>query len=359
MRAMLELLHEAKDVEIYCAVAKEHESLALEHLPPDRVWVYHSTTTKEAFLKSLWSWFNEIDGLFILTLEQHWKAYLDTCKRYPVLLRVHGLNYIKNTQSNYLTMLETLGIKGLLGELKWQNYTFKKRVLNVVDALTPTLPVDDEVKMDLKSGVKWVDPVPMTYNRYPPTQMTSQPFKVVIPGSVSLDKRNYQEVFKAIRSFTGNEFEWVFLGKATDGAMLQEIKELIGQGYRLKFYEAEVDWETFDRELLTAHLIWAPVNPAHCFKDVTEEPGKTKITGSVSDALYYGKPILIPAFYPKPHYLGTGFVSYQSEKAQLRIQEIKQNYVSLIPVTAGYALRDVSTQTVNLLKQWLNSSKRS
>jgi hypothetical protein len=356
---MLELLQEAEDLEVYCAISQEHEALALQYIVSERIWIYNPNSAKEAFLNGLWNWFNEMDGLFVLTLEQHWKAYLDTCRRYPVLLRIHGLNYIKNAKPHYLKMFATLGVKGLLGELKWQNHIFKGRVLSALEALTPTLPISDEAKKDLLPGAKWIDPVPMTYNRYPPQLKASNPFKVVIPGAVSQEKRNYQEVFKTIRSLSENEFEWVFLGKASEGAMLHKMKGLIAQGFRLKFYEAEVDWDTFDREMLAAHLIWAPVNPGHPFKDAIEEPGKTKITGSVSDALYYGKPILIPAFYPKPHYLDTGFVSYKSEEAQLRIQEIKQNYVSLIPVSAGYALQDVSAQTVNLLKQWLNSSKRS
>ncbi len=360
LRTLLEVLQDVTDFEVHCAIHQEHEALVNNYVPHDRVEVYDPRSDKEQFLRGIRHRFDKMDGLIILTLEQHWKAYLNICKRYPVLLRVHGLNYVKNQRPDYIRIYQTLGFKGLLGELKWKNYYFKEQVLKVVKSITPTLSIEEDLRPNLPVEYKWIDPLPMSYNRYRTVCESNTSFKVVVPGAVSMGKRNYAHVFNAIKALSKSEFEWAFLGKVIEPTLQKELTSLKNDGYRLRFFENEVGWDVFDSELKAAHLIWAPVNEMHPFKDVLEYPGKTKITGSVSDALYFGKPILIPAFYPKPHYLNTGFTTYSNEKEIVGIiKEIRQKYVSLKPVSKGYDLKDTSAQTVNLLMQWLDSLKRS
>ena len=216
--------------------------------------------------------------------------------KYRTLLRVHGLNYHFSKEGNVIKGFAQLGIAGMMREWYWKNQAWKEKVLKQVEFFSPTL-VSPTYHERLQSNPKWVDVVPLSFSSGS-SPISSGTFTVAIPGAVETTRRDYNTVLRVMEQLRGEDIRWIFLGNMVTEEIRLAIDHLQQAGVEVYYYTEVVPDEKFDEVMKISNVILAPVNAYHPFKTVTEVPGVTKISGATSDALYYQKPILLPAHYP-------------------------------------------------------------
>lgn len=271
------------------------ETLSRRLLDTSEVYVQKEVESKQAFLSKHNEAFSKADVVFIATLEQHWKAYKNVIQKSNVLLRVHGLNYHFSNQFQLVKGLKQLGFIGVLREFYWRNHYWKKVLQSDINYFTPTL-ISKSYLSKIQSGSKWMPVVPLSYFKRTEKSHNSL-FTIVIPGSVEENRRNYNIVIEAISYLQQHSITWVLLGEMKSDKIMEQLNKLKKRGCLIEYFTETVSDSKFEEQMKKCDLVFAPVTEFHPFKDVVEIPGDTKISGATSDALLFGKPILLPSSY--------------------------------------------------------------
>ena len=297
LSVLADLVEASEKIETHYFVNKIGEqTLSRKFHNSAKVYVQKESESKNKFLNRYIHEFHHSDLVFIATLEQHWRAYKDVIQKSNVLLRVHGLNYHFSKRFQLVSGLNQLGVIGIIREFYWQNHFWKKTLIPNINYFTPTL-LSQSYASFIQSDLRWVPPVPLSFFSNS-NILVNDTFTVVVPGSVENTRRNYGTVIQAISALQSYSIKWVLLGEMKSETIKDQIDLLVENGCIIEYYAHNVPDALFEEQLKKCNLVFAPVRDAHPFKDVMEVPGKTKISGATSDALLFGKPILLPAGYP-------------------------------------------------------------
>ena len=124
----------------------------------------------------------------------------------------------------------------------------------------------------------------------------SESLTIVIPGTVSQNRRDYLHLVKSIKSFNETHyFQFIFLGKAS-GKELSWLKEL-EKNQSVKYFTEKVSQHIFDDWMKEAAILWCPIQTETAFFSNKEWYGKTKMSGNIGDAIKYGKIAIFPENY--------------------------------------------------------------
>ena len=151
----------------------------------------------------------------------------------------------------------------------------------------------------------------------------SEIFIIVIPGTVSQDRRDYLHLVKSIKSFNENHhFQFIFLGKAT-GKELSWLKEL-EKNQSVKYFTEKVPQHIFDEWMQKADVLWCPIQKETEFFSQKEFYGKTKMSGNIGDAIKYGKMAVFPKYFPNSQ----AFIVSETDDVEKQFLAIKtqKNY---------------------------------
>ena len=151
----------------------------------------------------------------------------------------------------------------------------------------------------------------------------SEIFVIVIPGTVSQDRRDYLHLVKSIKSFNENHhFQFIFLGKAT-GKELSWLKEL-DKNQSVKYFTEKVSQHIFDEWMQKADVLWCPIQKETEFFSQKEFYGKTKMSGNIGDGIKYGKMAVFPKDFPNSQ----AFIVSETDDVEKQFLAIKtqKNY---------------------------------
>jgi hypothetical protein len=131
----------------------------------------------------------------------------------------------------------------------------------------------------------------------------AQPFRIVIPGSLDPNRRNYADVTKTVALLRASPslppIELVLLGDSgTDAAIgiITTFESITSNRLAIRSFKGYVPERTYEQELAGAHLIWSPLNiHKKSSRNSTETYGLTTASGLTSDLLLYNTPALVPA----------------------------------------------------------------
>lgn len=142
-------------------------------------------------------------------------------------------------------------------------------------------------------------------------------FKVVIPGSVDPNRRNYSEVVEAFtRLVPGRPIELVILGDSSTGygaGIVAGLRRLESDGFRLRCFEGYIPGTVYEQELTSAHLIWSPLNlHKKSSRNSGETYGQTTASGLTADLLGSNAPALVPEGFIIPEPFRAAIFSYGS-----------------------------------------------
>lgn len=147
-------------------------------------------------------------------------------------------------------------------------------------------------------------------------------FRVVIPGSVDPNRRNYEEV---VNFFTGwltqaitpsRPIELVILGDSNNpfGArIVAQLQNLGSPFFRLIHYQGYVPELVYERQIETADLLWSPLKVnKKSSRNSPETYGQTTASGLTADLLLNNVPALAPAGFELPGSFQPALLSYSS-----------------------------------------------
>lgn len=145
--------------------------------------------------------------------------------------------------------------------------------------------------------------------------------RIVIPGSVSVDRKNYQLVFDALLELNQQaltqKIKITFLGELENRQTQRKIKQFakrLNSHIEIEWFPSFVPQKNFDKIIKKAHFLILPIANKKSAGSIHEQYGKSTISGSISDMVKFGKPALIPSFYPLPDIIEEVVTRYHDEK---------------------------------------------
>jgi glycosyltransferase involved in cell wall biosynthesis len=153
------------------------------------------------------------------------------------------------------------------------------------------------------------------------------PIRIVIPGSVDPNRRNYAEVIQTLKLLQSTPIELILLGDAaTDaGAMiLAAFQPITGDHLSLRHFKGYIPESTYEQELARAHLIWSPLNiHKKSSRNAPETYGLSTASGLTADLLLNNIPALVPAGFVIPEPFRPAIYPYRSpDEAQEIIRRL-------------------------------------
>ncbi|MDX2069005.1 MAG: hypothetical protein SFV55_11315 [Haliscomenobacter sp.] len=253
---------------------------------------------------------NGFDLVVFNTVADQYAAFRDLSLQVPTILRIHNVHasfapfshiYIEFSPYFIWKAFSYL-VRRQVFQLDWY-YQFKfLKKINYFSFLT----------RDVESyAQKWVEArrigprLPAELCKIdltnPSVHAPDLPFHIVIPGEINKRKRDYHLLYRALAQ-AANAFNRkvriTLLGKPRDSygrKMIELFETLSNDTTAIVNFNKRVSENDFESAMHSAHLIVAPVKLNTTFAIYREYYGLTKISGAQSDAIRYGKPLLIPA----------------------------------------------------------------
>jgi len=147
-------------------------------------------------------------------------------------------------------------------------------------------------------------------------------FRVVIPGSVDANRREYEAV---LSFFTGwlarpapppRPIELVILGDSNSPYgmnIIAQLRRLESPRFRLTSYGGYIPELVYEQQIETADILWSPLKVnKKSSRQSPETYGQTTASGLTADLLLNNAPALVPAGFVLPESFRAAMLSYAS-----------------------------------------------
>lgn len=165
--------------------------------------------------------------------------------------------------------------------------------------------------------------LPVFYNQYHFSHQ-NKVFTIVIPGTVSQQRRDYLHVLKTLKTFNNSQkYQVVFLGKALEKELLwiKEFDQIKSENISIHYFTEKVSSLIFNEWMQKADVLWCPIQSETEFFSQKEIYGKTKMSGNIGDAIKYGKQAIFPSDFVNEY----PFVHRESEDVLKQLFQLKNN----------------------------------
>ena len=293
-------------VEIYVfAPAYMYEQLKTEWLENERLhWT--SKLPEESipqFIRGVKTQLEMVDLIVFTTLVNNFAFFARQTFTPPTVLLIHKGNAFLAPQSN-------LSIQNLADALRylrslWRRADFfRKKLLEKTSYLSFTDPlIEAHLRPLVPHFVQCLPTLPFTH--FTPTfPQSNTPIQIVVPGTVSALTRDFELLFSALQKVDAQlntAATLLFLGKAS-GPRARLLFDLVQNSHFLNIsiqtFSSVLPEQEYHKQLQGADFLLLPLREKIQFGTTREWYGKTSISGGVNDMLRYGKPTLLPDFYP-------------------------------------------------------------
>ena len=163
-------------------------------------------------------------------------------------------------------------------------------------------------------------------------------FRVVVPGAVRTTTRDYHMLARGLSILAARQpgrYEIHFAGKVVDTSVrrgfTQVVKQNSGDGtttsaLSVHFYPEGLDFEAYRQLLSSAQVLVCPLKPYAKIGGTWEAVGLSKISGSFFDAVRFGKPIYLPAWYDPSANIPYRYSSAE-DLGELLCQAVRQRHI--------------------------------
>lgn len=159
------------------------------------------------------------------------------------------------------------------------------------------------------------------------TPLRPPPYRIVVPGSVDPNRRNYDDISRALALLSSDSgipaIELVLLGDSatkTGAAVLAALRILTHARLGIRHFSGYIPESTFEEELATAHLLWSPLNiQKKGSRGRPEIYGVSTASGLTADLLLNDIPALVPAGFTIPDPFRSAIYPYRSPEEAAEI----------------------------------------
>lgn len=233
------------------------------------------------------------DAVVLGTVHRYFDTFLKVVKRFPTAIIGHNLNFIGATNANLLQSIGKEDGRFRLKLLLKEGLLSKNKVYQKAKAIWV---------LDEAMGRPPYQYFPVFFNQFSGVETDENLMRVVIPGAVSQQRRDYADVVARLRRHRFQKpTEVVFLGKASGGelALLKQFETEIKDrnDLSIRYFTEKVSQPIFDEEMKAATVLWCPIQQETSFFSIKEYYGTTKVSGNIGDAIKYGKQAVFPSNY--------------------------------------------------------------
>ena len=293
-------------VEVYVfAPAYMQEQLKPEWVENERLhWISKlPEETIPQFIQQVKTQLDAVDLIVFTTLVKHFAFFAQQTFTPPTVLLIHKGNAFFAPQSN----LDIRNFKDALRFLRslWRREDFfREKLLKKTSYLSFTDPVIEAYMRPLIPPFCQLLPALPFTNYTPALPQSNAPIQIVVPGTVSALTRDFDLLFSALQKADAQlatTVELIFLGKASGPRarlFFDFVQNSRFQNINIQTFGSMLPEQDYQKKLQTADFLLLPLREQIQFGIIRERYGKTSISGGVNDMLRFGKPALVPDFYP-------------------------------------------------------------
>ena len=296
---------------------------------PDYVWVISTIGRRPSWFSPLFSF----HSLFVVE---------------------HDLNYCNSIRFRPKKIHDPFSVIRGLATIPWQSS--QRQLMDTAKGyIYPTPALREYGRLHNKRPNKIHLTIPFAGQADSTLQQTSTSgnFRIVVPGSVRGSVRDYALLTEALDHALiqdGRLMEVHFAGPVMDPTIAAQFTDFARKVNRSASYKSRLQeffyfqglpFTDYEDLIASADLLVSPLRPYARISNVWEELGKTKISGSVFDAIRFGKRLYVPAWFDPQFTELFRFRSAQDLGEQL-LQAAKAP--PLAPVTyAGYGTEQIKS----------------
>ncbi|SEG37638.1 hypothetical protein SAMN05421847_2104 [Halpernia humi] len=261
------------------------------------------------------------DLVIIGTVHRHFNVYLKLAEQYNTSVICHNFNFCSISKFN---LLKSIFQKDFIYRLKLFLREGLFSAPKVFSKAKNILYLDEDLAWFLKiNRFRSLIFLPLFYTKFSKKPQNSIK-KVVIPGSVSQERRDYLMIISKILNFQNPEnFQFIFLGKASGKELvwLQNLEKKHDLIISIKYFTEKVPHKEYEEIMNSADILWCRVRRSSKFFGQREIYGKTKMSGNIGDAIKYGK----LSIFRKSYYTSKPFIIKEKEDVELQILDVLKN----------------------------------
>jgi len=162
-------------------------------------------------------------------------------------------------------------------------------------------------------------------HKTPKYHKTDTLFRIVLPGYIDGDRRNYNDILKVITHFAQfqTQITFLFAGRAKGdyGMMIQQkLKDIKSKNPGLvSYFDDDSTADMFRHAMETSDIVVSASNKTFRGMGTTEYIGKTKPTAAIHDMITYQLPGLLPSHLLIPENLKGSAFNYSSVEDLIQI----------------------------------------
>lgn len=278
------------------------------------------------------------DLIIIGTVHRHFNLYKTIVGKFKTAIIVHNLNFTKVSKWQLLKSIFKKDFKYRLKLLLKESLLDAPKVYQQSHYL---LGIDKQ--MSKNNNLEFL---PIYFNEFNSSESESDTLKIVIPGTVSQSRRDYDSFFERLKQFRdiGVNYNIILLGKAA-GKELKNIKlisDKLPQFITIQYFENKINQDIFDDWMMKADVLYCPIQKETEFFSIKEIYGKTKISGNIGDAIKYAK----PAIFPESYASDLKFIIKEKTDLQTQFSEVSSQAFDF----NNYIKGNISEELIQLLK---------
>lgn len=278
------------------------------------------------------------DLIIIGTVHRHFNLYKTIVAKFKTAIIVHNLNFTKASKWQLFKSIFKKDFKYRLKLLLKESLLYAPKVYQQSHYL---FGIDEQ--MSKNNSLKFL---PIYFNQFNSSESESDIIKIVIPGTVSQNRRDYYSFFERLKQFRdlGINYKIILLGKAS-GKELENIKSIsdkLPHFFNLQYFEDKISQKEFDDCMMKADVLYCPIQNKTEFFSIPEIYGKTKISGNIGDAIKYAK----PAIFPETYESDLKFIIKEKPDLQTQFSEVKNQAFDF----EVYSKNNIKLQFSDLLK---------
>lgn len=301
------MLNSNNDITIYTSTSL-YKRLESQHFINKYKWIVKENLENvSSFLARNESQINQNDLVYFSTIASGYKAYFRFNFKPKTVLRIHNANTylspLKNIHFEFSIFYFRKSMYYILNDIIKQNSLFYiPKLINKFDYITfPERTIQEyTIKKGLISPKKLFTFLPVSFPDFKKLP-SYETLHISIIGLIDERKRDYQSVFEAFKILQpklNTKINLTILGKPLGRygkKIIQKFKsELESINFEINTFESFIPQHIFESELEKTNLILAPVQEQLVFGIFNEYCGKTKTTGSLSDMIRMGIPVVMP-----------------------------------------------------------------
>ena len=306
LRSYINILKTLSD-EIVCFTNRFcHEQIYDYQDDSQTEWIIKKEASNKLYFQNIDDQLKACDVLIIITLDDDLDFFAEYKWPTKTILLVHDYySFFEPNQINYSGTLKEKA-RSTKSWLQFHTKKERKKANKLIENMTK-LAVPSSSVMKFVQDRKLTNKLTEVLDFAIPNQSfevsKSDRVVITIPGNVIPKSRNYKAVVNALTKVRDDleNLELVILGQARTSygrKIIHELNKLISNQILVKYYDAFIDQTEFDNQLKRTDFLLLPISKVMRYRHFKEMNGFTCVSGNINDMLYFGKPAIVPSFYP-------------------------------------------------------------